>query len=89
MPQAHGAVEHGITPAGFRSPGIVGKIAFKELVPIILSCVRHGGSPGMPARFGADVTIKLVAALWTRSCRDARVMRLLRCLVFIEAQLGC
>ena len=26
MPQAHGAVEHGIIPA-FRSPGIVGQIA--------------------------------------------------------------
>ena len=47
MHQAHGAVGHGTTQAGSRSPWIA------------VSHVQHGGSPGMPARFGADVTTKL------------------------------
>ena len=45
MPQAHGAVDHGITPAGFQVPWDSRADSLsKELVPIILSCAAWGQS---------------------------------------------
>ena len=64
-------------------------IACKELIPILLACEAWG-----PRWRGCEVICHcdnqvVVAGLRKRSSRDEAVMHLLRCLVFVEAQLGC
>ena len=64
-------------------------IAGKELVPIILACAAWGQSwQACRVRCWCDNQV-VVAALRSRTSRDSGVMHLLRCLVFIEAILGC
>ena len=64
-------------------------IAAKELVPIVLACALWGRTwHAHRIRCLCDNQV-LVAALQSRSSRDAGVMHLLRCLTFAEAQIGC
>ena len=64
-------------------------IAAKELVPIILACAAWGRSwQACRVRCNCDNQV-VVVALRLRSSRDQGVMYLLRCLVFVEAQIGC
>ena len=64
-------------------------IAAKELVPIILACAAWGQSwHACQVRCRCDNQV-VVAALRSRSCKDPGVMRLLRCLTYVEAQIGC
>ena len=64
-------------------------IACKELIPIVLACAAWGHNcqgHQVICHCGNQV---VVAGLRSRSCRDKAVMHLLRCLVFVEAHLGC
>ncbi len=64
-------------------------IAAKELVPIILACAAWGKvSYACQVRCRCDNQV-VVSALRSRSSKDQGVMHLLRCLVFVEAQVGC
>ena len=64
-------------------------IAAKELVPIILACAAWGRSwHACRIRCNCDNQV-VVAALRSRSSRHQGVMHLLRCLIFVEAQIGC
>ena len=64
-------------------------IAAKELVPIVLACAAWGRDwQACRVRCRCDNQV-VVAALGSRSSRDPGVMHLLRCLVFVEAQLSC
>ncbi len=64
-------------------------IAAKELVPIILACAIWGQAwHGHRVHCRCDNQV-VVAALQSRASRDAGVMHLLRCLIFVEVQLGC
>ena len=64
-------------------------IAAKELIPIVLACATWGHTwHAHQVRCWCDNQV-VVAALQSRSSRDPGVMHLLRCLVFIEARLGC
>ncbi len=64
-------------------------IAAKELLPIVLACATWGHMwHARQVRCLCDNQV-VVAALQSRSSRDPGVMHLLRCLVFVEAQLGC
>jgi len=64
-------------------------IAAKELVPIILACATWGQSwKACQVHCRCDNQV-VVAALRTRSSRDEGVMHLLRCLIYVEAQLDC
>lgn len=64
-------------------------IACKEFIPILLACQTWGHQwRGCEVVCHCDNQV-VVAGLRTRSSRDDMVMHLLRCLVFIEAQLGC
>lgn len=64
-------------------------IAAKELVPIILACRAWGHAwHACQVRCMCDNQV-VVAALRSRTTKDTGVMHLLRCLVFVEAQLGC
>ena len=60
-------------------------IAAKKLIPIILACVAWWHTHQV--RCWCDNQV-VVAALHSRSSRDAGVMHLLRCLIFVEAQVG-
>lgn len=64
-------------------------IAGKELVPIILACAAWGMAwQACRVRCRCDNQV-VVAALTSRSSKDQGVMHLLRCLVFVEARIGC
>ena len=64
-------------------------IAEKELIPIVLACQVWGSSwSGCQAIFHSD-NQSVVADLRSRTSKDKGMMHLLRCLVFIEAQLQC
>ena len=64
-------------------------IAAKELIPIILAGEAWGKTwQKCRVRCRCDNQV-VVAALRSRSSKDAGVMHLLRCLVFVEACLGC
>ena len=64
-------------------------IAAKELVPIILACAAWGQAwHACQVRCRCDNQV-VVAALRSRSSRDQGVMHLLRCLIFVEAKVGC
>ena len=64
-------------------------IAAKEFVPLILACAAWGQSwHACQVRCRCDNQV-VVAALRTRSSRDSGVMHLLRCLIYVEAQIGC
>ena len=64
-------------------------IAAKELVPVLLACALWGGAWHAHRVCCLCDNQVVVAALQSRSCRDAGVMHLLRCLAFMEAQIGC
>ena len=64
-------------------------IAVKELVPIILACAAWGQSWHTCQVWCRCDNQVVVAALRSWSCKDPGVMHLLRCLTYIEAQIGC
>ena len=64
-------------------------IAEKELIPIILACQVWGSSwSGYQVICHSD-NQSVVADLWSRTSKHKGMMHLLRCLVFMEAQLQC
>ena len=93
VPQVHGGCGAWHNTSWFQVPwdNRAGNlsIAAKELVPIILACAAWGRSwHACQVRCNYDNQV-VVAALRSRSSRDQGVMHLLRCLVFVEAQIGC
>ncbi len=64
-------------------------IAAKELVPIILACAAWGKAwYTLQVRCRCDKQV-VVSALRAWLSKDQGVMHLLRCLVFLEARVGC
>ncbi len=64
-------------------------IAAKELIPIIMASAAWGGAwQGRQVICHCDNQV-VVAGLRSRSSRNAAVMHLLRCLVFVEAHYRC
>ena len=64
-------------------------IAEKELIPIILACQVWGTSwAGLQVICHCD-NQAVVADLWSRTSKHKGMMHLLRCLVFMEANLQC
>ncbi len=85
----HGAVVHGLVGAGFRSPGTGLSIAAKEIIPIVLSWEAWGSQ-----WYGCRVLCRCdnqvaVTVLRMRTSRDTGMCHLLKCLIFMEATLGC
>ena len=87
-----GAVGPGMGAAGFSPPWTTEQrtcpLQQKSLFPLSWP-VLLGAIPGMPTKLDACDNQVVVEALRSRSSKDGGAMHLLRCLIFVEAHLGC